>query len=143
MTEKDVYDLIQIARDKILSQVNEDDGITLRQIARKSSVTYNALKKFLNGTTNPQIDTFFKILLASGLSPADIESEDGKLVRISKEELPYVQTYKRLDDEYQIFIKMAIDLCSVKQKSLIDALPDKESGKRDRTRDKSKRKMMR
>jgi hypothetical protein len=134
MTQEKIDSLIENARIKI-----KEHGPSFKSLAKIANVKYNTVKGFLDNGTIPQLDTFIRIVLAAGFSLADLEVTDGRLVQISDdEELSYLRMYKRLDGDYQDYVKKSIAYCTAKQEKELEAIPESESVKVSRQRNKKK-----
>ena len=104
MTDSDVTELIDNFRKKI-----QGEGLDAKYLTRQSGVSYNTVKNFLAGSTEPDFRTVIKLADAAGFSVFEIFGKKTTVtVEVDNDDNKYLRKYKRLNTMYQEIIKKDI-----------------------------------
>ena len=91
-------------------QICEDRGTTPYKIAKKAGLSSSTVSGFLNGRTNPRIDTMMILCNQLGVSITDFFDERELAKLQTREEVNLIEAYRRLETPKKellfIYLKM-------------------------------------
>lgn len=110
MTDSEVTELLEKIRTKI-----KNEGLSANYLSRKADISYNTVKNFLSGTTEPDFRTVIRLADAAGFTVNEIFSGKNIIIEVNGEDNQYIRRYKRLDAYYQKMVRTEIDALTLMQ----------------------------